>query len=58
VTGNHVTRPQVTASDMEVTSFGRKSLEAAVEGCKLAYTVHFTSYKTVSRCSWQSRNMK
>jgi len=33
----------------EVTSFDRKSLEVPVEIQKLAYTVHFASYKAVAR---------
>ena len=49
MTGNDVTWPQVTGSDSEVTSFDRKSLEVAVEGRKLAYTVRVTSHKAVAR---------
>jgi len=33
-------------------------LEVAVEGRKLAYTVHFTSYKPVARTRRQSRDRK
>ena len=33
-------------------------LEVAVEGRKLAYTVHFTSYKVVARSKRQSRDRK
>jgi len=33
-------------------------LEVAVEGRKLAYTVHFTSYKAVARWRRQSRDRK
>ena len=57
MTGNDVTSPQVT-SDPEVTSFDEKSLEVAVEGRKLAYTVHFTSYKAVARRRRQSCDRK
>jgi len=49
VTQNDVTSPQVTGSDPEKTSFDLKSPEVAVEGRKLTYTVHFTSYKAVAR---------
>ena len=48
MTGNDVTSPQVTTSDPEVRSFDRK-LKVAVEGGKLAYTVHLTTYKAVFR---------
>jgi len=47
----------VTGSDPEVTSLDRKSPEVAVEGLKLAYTVHFASYKAVARRR-QSRDRK
>jgi len=33
-------------------------LEVAVEGRKLAYTVHFTFYKAVARKNRQSRDRK
>jgi len=49
VTENDVTSPQLTGSDLEVTSFDRKSPEVAVKGRKLMYHVPFTSYKAVSR---------
>jgi len=49
VTGNDVTWPQVTGNDPEVTSFDHKSPRVAGEGQKLAYTVHFTSYRAVAR---------
>jgi len=112
VTRNDVTWPQVTGSDLEVTSFDRKSpgggcrrpksgvyctfhflqgrssqgrqsryrkwrhvtrwpevtrkwrhltgshLDVAVESRKVAYTVHFTSYKAVVRRRRQSRDRK
>jgi len=45
----------MTGSDPEVTSFDRKSPKMAVESRKLAYTVHFTSYKAVGRRRKQSR---
>ena len=57
MTGNDVTSPQVT-SDPEVTSFDEKSLEVAVEGRKLAYTVHFTSYRAATPRRRQSRDKK
>jgi len=41
-----------------VTSFDRKSLEVAVEGRKLKYTVHFTSYKAVARSGRESGDRK
>jgi len=39
----------VTGSDLEVTSFDGSHLKVTVEGGKLAYTVHFTCYKTSSQ---------
>jgi len=42
-----LTWPQVTGYSFEMTSFHRKSPVVAVEGRKLAYTVHFTFYKAV-----------
>jgi len=48
----------VTESDPEVTSFDRKSPKLVVEGQKLAYTVHFSSYKAVARWRRQSRDRK
>ena len=58
MTGNDVTWPQVTGSDSEVTSFDRKSLEVAVDGWKLPYTVRFISYKAVARRRRQSHDRK
>jgi len=58
VTGNDVTLPHVTGSDLEVTSFDRKSFGSAVEGGKLGYTVHFTFYKAVARSWRESRDRK
>jgi len=46
---------------LEVTSkwrLTRSHLAVAVESRKLAYTVHFTFYKTVARSRRQSRDMK
>ena len=54
MTGND----DVTGSDPEVMSFDRKSLGSGVEGQKLQYTVHFTTYKAVSRRRRQSRDRK
>jgi len=48
----------VTESDSEVTSFDGKSPGSAVEGQKLAYTLHFTSYKAVAHRRRQSRDSK
>jgi len=48
----------VTGSDLKVTSFDQSHLEVAVEGRKLAYTVHFTSYKAVAHRRMQSRDRK
>jgi len=57
VTGNgHVTSGD--RSNPEVTSFDRKTLEVAVEGRKLAYTVRLTSYKVVACRRRQSRDSK
>jgi len=43
VTGNDVTRPQVTGSDMEVTSFDRKSPGSGCRGPKTCVycDIHF-----------------
>jgi len=38
----------VTGSDSEMTSLAGKHLEVGVEDRKLAYKVHFTSYKAVA----------
>jgi len=48
VTWSDVTWPQATGSDPEEKSFHRSHLEVAVGGRKLAYSVHFTSYKAVA----------
>jgi len=56
VTGNYVTLPQVAGSDPEVTSFDRKSPGSGWRRPKLAYTVHFTSYKALARRRRQSRD--
>jgi len=58
VTGNDITRLQVTRSDPEVTSFDRRHSKVAVEGRKLAYSVHFIFYKAVARRRRQSRDRK
>ena len=39
----------MNGSDPEATSFDGSYPEVAVEGRKLAYTVHFTTYKAVAR---------
>jgi len=49
---------QVTQIAPDKTSFDRKSPEVAVEGRKLAYTVHFTFYKAVARRRRQSCGRK
>jgi len=41
-----------------VMSFDGGRLEVAVEGRKLAYTVHFTSYKAVAHRKSQSHDIK
>jgi len=51
VTGNYFSLPQITESDLKVTSFDRKS--PGGDG-KLTYTVHFTLYKAVARSKMQS----
>jgi len=58
VTQNDVTWPQVTGNDPEVTSLDRSHQKVAVEGRKLAYTVHFTSYKVVAHSRWEWRDRK
>jgi len=45
-------------SDLEVTSFDRKSPGIGAEVRKLAYTVHFTSYKAVACRRRQPRDRK
>jgi len=52
VTGNTVMWPEVTRKWCHLT---QSLLEVAVEGWKLAYTVHFTFYKSVARSGRQSR---
>jgi len=58
VTENHVTWPKVTGRDLEVMSFDGSRLQVAVDGPKLPYTVHFTSYKAVARRRRQLRDRK
>jgi len=58
VAGNVVTWSQVTESDLNATSFERKSFGAVVEGRKLAYTLHFTLYKAVACGRRQSHDRK
>jgi len=55
LTGNDEAWLQVTVSDPEKTSLDRKSPGSCLEGKKLAYTVHFTSYKAVTCRRRQSR---
>jgi len=47
--------PEVT---LKWRHLNRSHLEVAVKGQKLAYTVHFTSYKAVARRRRQSRHRK
>jgi len=63
--GEAFTWLEMTSRDLRWTEVTRKwrhltgsHLEVAVEGQKLAYTVHFTSYKDVVRSSWLSRDRK
>jgi len=58
VTGYDIMRPQVIVSDAVVTSFDLSHQEVAAEDQKLAYTVHFTSYKAVVCRIRQSRERK
>jgi len=60
-----VTGQEMTSRDLRWPEVTRKwrhltgsYLEVAVEGRKLAYTVHFTSCKAVARRWWQSRDRK
>jgi len=60
-----VTWPEMTSRDLRCREWTWKwrhltgsHLEAAVEGRKLAYTVHFTSYKAVACRRRQSRDRK
>jgi len=48
----------VTSGDRKWRHLTGSHLEVAVEGLKLAYTVHFTSYKAVARRRRQSRDRK
>jgi len=57
VTGNDVTWPQVTRMPRKWRHLIVSHLEVAVEGRKLAYTWHLTSYKAVAR-RMQSRDRK
>jgi len=50
--------PQVTGSDPEITSYAGSHLDLAVEGRKLVYTVHFTSFKAAARRRRHSRDRK
>jgi len=54
----NVTGPQVTGIYPEVTSFDRKSPGSGCGKPKLAYAVHFTSYKTVAHSRRQSCGIK
>jgi len=47
----------VTGSDLEVTSFDRKSWKWLWKD-KNAYIVHFTFYKAVAQCRRESRDRK
>jgi len=58
MTGNDVTLPHMTGSDLEVTSFERSHLEVGVEGRKPTYTVRLTTYKAVARRRKPSRDRK
>ena len=60
-----VTRQETTSSYLRLPKVTRKwrhltgsHQEVAAEGRKLAYTVHFTSYKAVARTRRQSRDRK
>jgi len=60
-----VTWQEMTSRDLRWPEVTRKWLhltgshhEVAIEGLKLAYTVHFTSYKAVARRRRQSRDSK
>jgi len=58
VTGNDITRPQVTESDPEVTSFDQKSPES---GCRKTTTRVYCTFHFLQGCSqWrrQSRDRK
>jgi len=55
MTSRDLRRPEVTRKWHHLTE---SHLEAAVEGIKLAYAVHFNSYKAVARRRRQSRDCK
>jgi len=57
VTTNYVRSPQLTEMTRKW-HLTDSHQEVAVEGRKLAYTVHFTSYKAVASSSRQSRDRK
>jgi len=58
VTGNDVTWPQGLKVTLKWCHLTGSDLEVVVEGQKLAYTVHFTSYKAVARKRRLSRDRK
>jgi len=55
MTSRDLRRPEVTRKRRHLTG---GHLEGAVEGQKLAYTAHFTSYKAVARRRRQSRHRR
>jgi len=50
--------PQMTGSELDVTSFNQKSHESGCRGPKTGITVHFTSYKVVARKRRPSRDRR
>ena len=58
MTGNHVARPEVTGSDLEVTHLTGSTLEIDVEGRKLVFSVRLSTYRVITRRKWQSRDRK
>ena len=58
MTGNHVARPEVTGSDLEVTHLTGSTLEIDVEGRKLMFSVRWSTYRVITRRKWQSRDRK
>jgi len=58
MTGNDVTSPGATVSDPELLSFHWKLSEVAVEGRKLGFCVHLSSYKAVTHRRWHSHDGK
>jgi len=54
VTGNDITLPELTGSDPEVTSFGRKSLGS---GCRKPENAEYCTFHFLQGCSSQEETV-